>query len=94
MTKRKPIKPVSDKQTKRLAEYRKARDEYFKDNPICEYPNCTSREITLHHSKGRTGDLLYNKTYFKSLCIKHHSWCEENPTEAQDLGLSFKRLDK
>lgn len=91
---KKPIKKVSNKMLEHLKEYRKRRDEYFKENPICEFPYCGSRDITLHHSKGRNGSLLTDKAWFKSLCQKHHMFVEENPNEAQILGLSFKRLDK
>lgn len=90
----KPFKAIGDKQSKRLAKYRVARDEYFEINPWCEYPGCSSREITLHHGAGKTGDLLFNKKYFKSLCFHHHRIVEEQPDLAKQLGLSFDRLDK
>ena len=92
--KHKPIKPISDKQALRLKEYRKVRDEYFKDNPICEYPDCNSKDIQLHHRKGRIGSLLSDKRYFCSLCDTHHRTIELNPDLAYSLGLSLKRLDK
>jgi len=88
----KRIKPISDKKLEELKEYRIVRDRYFKNNPVCEFPNCSSREITLHHAKGRIGSLLTDDRYFKSLCIYHHTYCEEHPTEAKRLGLSFDRL--
>ena len=90
----KPIKAISDKQAKRLAKYRIARDEYFKEQPVCEFPGCCSTDITCHHSAGKIGSLLWNKKYFKSLCWPHHKFCEENPTKAKELNLSVDRLDK
>lgn len=90
----KNINKVSQKQKERLKEYRIKRDEYFKLHPICEFPNCNSTDITLHHSKGRIGELLTDERYFKSLCFKHHRLIEENPYLAKELGLSFNRLDK
>lgn len=88
----KRIKQISDKKLEELKEYRIVRDRYFKNNPVCEFPNCSSREITLHHAKGRIGSLLTDDRYFKSLCMYHHRVIEENPTEAKRLGLSFDRL--
>lgn len=88
------IPKVSKNRQEALKTYRKRRDNYFKEHPICEFPNCNSKNITLHHSKGRCGAFLTDKRWFKSLCQKHHSWCELNPLEAQKLGLSFKRLEK
>ena len=92
--KAKTFKAISDKQAKRLAKYRIARDEYFEEHPICEYPGCTSMEITLHHGAGKVGELLFNKMYFKSLCLFHHRQVEGNPEYAKSIGLSFDRLDK
>ena len=89
----KAIKQVSDTQAKRLKRYRIARDEYFKDYPVCQFPNCGSRNITLHHMKGKIGELLWNKKWFKSLCMYHHRIVEESPLESKILNLSANRLD-
>ena len=88
------IKVVSDKQAKRLATYRVVRDSYMAVHPVCEYPYCREPSKDLHHGAGRCGDLLTNVTYFKALCRLHHRVVEAFPTKAQDLGLSFKRLNK
>lgn len=88
------IKKVSDTQAKRLKRYRIARDEYFKDYPICQFPNCGSRNITLHHMRGKIGELLWDKTWFKSLCLYHHRIVEESPLESKVLNLSGNRLDR
>lgn len=88
------IKKVSDHRLVALAKYRKARDEYFDQNPVCQYPGCDRVKITLHHAAGKTGELLTNKKYFRSLCLPHHRWAEINPYSAQKLNLSVKRLDK
>lgn len=88
------IKKQSDKEIKRLAQYRKVRDEYMREHPICEYPGCNNPSTDLHHGAGRQGKLLTDTRYFKALDINHHRWAEENPIEAKELGLSFNRLDK
>lgn len=90
--KQKAISPVSDKKAKELAKYCKLRDKYLADHPICEFPGCGSREVTLHHMKGRIGSLLHDKRYFKALCWSHHQWVELNPDEAKRMGLSLSRL--
>lgn len=90
----KPISPISNKRKEALKRYRRLRDKYFLEHPVCEFPDCTSTNITLHHQKGRIGAFLTDKRYFKSLCMKHHRWVEENVTEAIKMGLSIKRLDK
>lgn len=92
--KSKRIKPISDKQLVRLAEYRLVRDKYFKDNPICEFKGCYSTELTLHHRAGKIGDLLTDSRYFCSLCFEHHRWVHDNDFEARKLGLLVSRLDK
>ncbi len=92
--KAKPIAKFSEKKIMALKIYRKLRDQYFKDHPVCEFPLCKSTDITLHHAKGRIGELLTDITYFRSLCLKHHSYIEAHPSVAKSFGLSFNRLDK
>ena len=87
------IKQVSDKRAKELRIYEKNKVEYFKEYPVCQFPGCECREVTLHHSKGRIGSLLTDKRYFKSLCPEHHTFCENNPEEAKRLQLSSSRLE-
>lgn len=88
----KPISKFSEKKISQLAEYRKVRDKYLKENPICEFPECNSSKVELHHSKGKIGELLTDVRHFKSLCRTHHRFIEENPLEAKKLGLSKNRL--
>ena len=88
----KRISPISDKQAKRLAEYRKVRDKFMKENPICEV--CGNLATDLHHAAGRVGDLLTDIRYFKALCRHHHQFIELHPLEAKRMGLSVNRLDK
>lgn len=99
-TKKKPIErkptkisPVSKSRAAALEKYRRLRDEYFKEHPICEFPGCNSTKVTLHHMRGRIGSFLTNKKYFKSLCWPHHRYVEDHPSEAKKLGLSLKKLE-
>lgn len=92
--KKAPIKSVSVRMMEKLRLYRKLRDEFFEREPVCQFPGCSSREVTLHHGRGRVGTFLTDTRYFRSLCWPHHQFCEHNPAEAQRLKLSFKRLAK
>lgn len=91
---KKQIAKFSKTSLDKLKRYRKLRDKFLEENPICQYPECNSREVTLHHSRGRLGNLLTDKRFFKSLCWPHHQHIEQNPDLAKSLGLSFSRLNK
>ena len=87
-----PIKKVSKKREEALKKYRRLRDKFLEQYPKCMFPGCESREVTLHHSKGRIGCNLTDKRTFVSLCWPHHLYVETHPDEARQLGLSKKRL--
>lgn len=91
---RKPvhIAKISGKQKKRLAEYEKEKAIFFKEVTVCQFPGCECEVLTLHHAKGRIGDLLTDREFFRGLCWVHHTWAEENPEEAKALNLSVDRL--
>ena len=89
---KKKIRVFSKKRLAGLKEYRIAREQYLKENPLCMFPGCNSTEVTLHHSCGRIGAFLTDKRYFKSLCWPHHQHIEQNPVLARKLGLSYSRL--
>lgn len=93
-----PIAKRSKKEALRQAKYVIAKAEHLKEYPTCQFPGCNeSRYVSVHHSKGRIGDLLWDKRYFKTLCVfpgpDHHTRVENNPEEAKELGLSVSRLE-
>lgn len=88
----KQIAKFSNKSLDHLKRYRILRDKYLEDNPICQYPGCKSREVTLHHLKGRIGAYLTDKRFFSALCWPHHQYIETHPEHAKKLGLSLSRL--
>lgn len=90
----KPIRKQSKRYANQMRRYRRVRDEFLEDNPICQYPGCNSREVTLHHARGRLGAFLTDKRWFRSLCWPHHQEIETNPALAKSLGLSYSRLSK
>lgn len=91
---KKNISPIAEKEKKRLAEYRVVRDEWLGINNRCQFPNCYSRDVQLHHAAGRIGSLLVDTRYFRALCDTHHRWVELHPLEAKEMNLSVNRLDK
>ena len=90
----KPIRKQSKRSADQMRRYKRVRDKYLEENPICQYPGCKSREVTLHHARGRLGSFLTDKRWFRSLCWPHHQEIETNPALAKSLGLSFSRLSK
>ena len=86
------ISAISKSRAIELRLYEKNKAEHFKEYPGCQYPGCESTKIQLHHAKGRCGDLLTDKRYFKSLCDRHHRFCELHPLEGKKLELSFNRI--
>ena len=89
----KPIKKISDKQLKKLSEYRKLRDEFTKDkNCEAKLSGCTITATDLHHARGRVGNLLIDVSNFVALCRNCHTFIELNPDFAKKNGFSKKRL--
>lgn len=53
------LRPFSKRKAERYAEYRKYRDAYMLQNPICEVEGCRRPSTDPHHLFGRRGkDLL------------------------------------
>lgn len=90
----KPIAKLSKQRAKKLRQYEQFKAEYLAEHPVCEFPACDSTNVTLHHRKGRIGDLLTDKNHFCALCPEHHRFVEENPNTAKWLNLSVSRLSK
>jgi 5-methylcytosine-specific restriction endonuclease McrA len=82
--KRAPIKPISDKRAKELAEYRIVRDKYKEENPQCE--KCGDPMSDIHHKNGRNGKRVSDSEYFMSVCRPCHTWIHENPEDARAMG--------
>ena len=84
------MKPYSTKRGKQVREYNKLRIEYLIENPDCK--KCGEPAGTIHHKKGRMGEMLLNTKYWMSACMDCHVWIEDNPEEAKKLGYSLNRL--
>lgn len=88
--KKSAIPPFSQKQLKRLETYSVARSEYLTDNPNCQV--CGTEASEIHHKKGKIGELLWNKTFFLSVCRQCHTKIELNPYWAKENNFSVDRL--
>ena len=93
--KQKPIAPRSPKRAKQEREYSKERKIFLLANPNCKakLPNqCTISATDVHHTKGREGWLLLAVAFWIPVCRGCHTWIEEHPEQAKQLGLSLNRL--
>ena len=90
----KRIKPFSDKHLEKLAEYKRRRNIFLIDNPICvaNVEGCTKEATQIHHALGRIGDLLTDVKHFKAVCHNCHVIIENEPMRAKELGLSGTRF--
>ena len=84
------MKQYSTKRKKQVRQYNNLALEYLTKNPLCE--KCGMVASTIHHKKGRMGELLTDVKYFMSACMDCHNWIEDHPREAKEKGYSLKRL--
>jgi hypothetical protein len=87
------IKSVSDKKLQELKEYRIVRDRYLKENPVCEFVGCESRDVELHHKKSREY-YLCDVSIFMAVCRVHHNWIHNNDEKSRELGYILSSLSK
>ena len=91
---KKPIKKVSDKRTVLNRELAKIVKEVKNERPVCELKVsgiCSHKTVTVHHTKGRIGELLLNKKYMKASCSPCNLWVESHTAEAKEMGLIVSR---
>lgn len=82
------ITKVSSRQKTRLSEYARAKKRWWRDGLKCEMGGCVNQaEKQPHHKFGRVGALLCDERGWIALCIFHHTWVHQHPTEARQLGL-------
>jgi hypothetical protein len=92
----KPIKKISDKQSKLNAAYSVLRKSFLTNKPYCEarLPGiCTINSTDVHHMEGR-GSKTLDTTIWLSVCRSCHTWITDNSKQAIELGLSNTRLKK
>lgn len=93
--KRTALKRQSSKQSARLRKYSIIRKEHLEAHPYCVacYDCGDIRFATeIQHARGRLGDLLFDRRYFKSMCQYHGQKCHKNVKWAQGMGYNLDRL--
>jgi hypothetical protein len=85
------IKPISDSQSKRLAEYRKVRDEFMKTKNVCEVFGCYNKPTDLHHKKPRAYHLC-DVSIFMAVCRPCHTKIESEDSWARENGYKLNHL--
>lgn len=92
----KSISPVSKKRQGEMDTYGKLRDAflYIKINCEAKLVGCTGKATDVHHKAGRVGENYLKIGTWLAVCRNCHSWIEQNPLEAKELGLSDSRLNK
>ena len=80
----------SEKRSKQEDEYKVLRKQHLEKNPRCVV--CDGPADQIHHSKGRTGKLLTDTRYFKSVDTLCHQEIEQNPEWAKENNYSIDRL--
>ena len=93
-SKQKKIKPISESHKKTLNEYKPIRESYLLEHKYCEakLKGCKRIATELHHKAGKIGKLYTDDNNFLAVCRNCHTWIEENPKKAKELGLSENRL--
>jgi hypothetical protein len=92
----KSISPVSTKRRGEMDEYSRLRDAFLTAKPKCEAKlvACTGISTDVHHKAGRVGDNYLKIGTWLAVCRNCHSWIENNPLEAKELGFSQSRLNE
>jgi hypothetical protein len=86
---RKPINKKSKKMRILDQAYTKLRRPFMEANPMCQaaLPCCNGNSTDVHHKKGRNKYYLAVSTWL-SVCRQCHTYIEEHPKEARELGFS------
>lgn len=88
MKPRKPIKKVSSKRAKQLADYARLKRQFFKPGVHqCDVGDCPNIATDIHHTRGRTNLWLCRTEYWLAVCRTHHMMIHQNPGWARTAGL-------
>ncbi len=90
-------KPIPKRSKKKIVEdlqYSVLRKEFLgkPENRIC--PITGEEATTIHHKKGRLGDLYLDTRYWIALSMRGHETVENSPQWAKEMGYSLSRLEK
>ena len=89
---RKPLNPKSKRMQTTDAAYSTLRKKFMEQKPMCEAKLhcCNGSSTDVHHKKGRGKYHLKVSTWL-SVCRQCHTYIEEHPKEAKELGFSEDR---
>lgn len=88
--KRNFLRPISDKHREEMKRYMPIRNQHLKENPQCAvYPSLPATQI--HHTRGKLGELRFDRRGFRSVSLKGHIWIDNHPEEARKRGLLCER---
>lgn len=85
---KKKISPFSEKKLKEMAEYRKLREPFMRENPICQarFDCCTGQATDCHHVNKR-GEFYLDVSTWMALCRSCHDHIHfVDPKKARELG--------
>jgi len=90
---KKTINPKSKTMMALDGAYTVLRRKFMEEKPMCEaaLPGCNSNATDVHHKKGR-GKYHLDVSTWLSVCRQCHSYIEEHPDEAFELGFSESRF--
>lgn len=94
--KKKPkyLRRSSSKRSEQLKKWPSVRNRFLIEHPYCEWPECMERSVDAHHTEGRTGDNLLDKSKLKALCRSHHDKCKSDPKLAEKNGMIVSRITR
>ena len=82
-------KTQQQKRSRRMREYKKAREEYLHEVFFCEI--CRDIATEIHHRAGRIGRNLTDKNNFLAVCKPCHALIHSEPKLALEKGWSEKK---
>lgn len=88
------INQFSETRAKENKIYLTLRKVFLENHPNCEanLPGCSKVANQVHHAGGRVGKRLIDVSLFMAFCGNCHTWVNEHPDEAIEMGLAVKRL--
>jgi hypothetical protein len=91
------LRKFSKRRSAQVYQYNKRVKVWKVENPYCRAKIvgvCTNNTEDCHHQKGKIELLLLDEDFWLPVCRCCHTWIENNPNRAKDLGLSLSRLAK
>jgi len=84
--KRKPLKARSPKRQAQYDKYNPEREQFLKENPVCQIDGCDRESTDVHHMKKRNGVRLLDKSKWMAACRLCNSRAEDYPEWAFENG--------